>query len=117
MDLLAALLAYDPAVRLTPLQALSHDFFADAFPVCALLPAAAAAAAAAATAAAASADTKPPGLAVARPDLGRRAAPEPPPSSHAPRLGKRAAEQACPGAAPPAIVPRLAELGHRSKDR
>ena len=125
MDLLAALLAYDPAVRLTPLQALSHDFFADAFPVCALLPAAAAAAAAADAAAAAaeaaeaaetaSADTKPPALAVARPDLGRRAAPEPPPSSHAPRLGKRAAVQACPGAAPPAIVPRLAELGHRSR--
>ena len=119
MDLLAALLAYDPAVRLTPLQALSHDFFADAFPVCALLPAAAAAEAAAAAAEAAaeaaSADTKPPALAVARPDLGRRAAPEPPPSSHAPRLGKRAAVQACPGAAPPAIVPRLAELGHRSR--
>ena len=120
MDLLAALLAYDPAVRLTPLQALSHDFFADAFPVCALLPAAAAAEAAAAAAAAeaaeaASADTKPPALAVARPDLGRRAAPEPPPSSHAPRLGKRAAAQACPGVAPPAIVPRLAELGHRSR--
>ena len=112
MDLLAALLAYDPAVRLTPLQALSHDFFADAFPVCALLPAAAAAEAAAE---AASADTKPPALAVARPDLGRRAAPEPPPSSHAPRLGKRAAAQACPGVAPPAIVPRLAELGHRSR--
>ena len=113
MDLLAALLAYDPAARLTPLQALSHDFFADAFPVCALLPAAATAAAAAAEAA--SADTKPPALAVARPDLGRRAAPEPPPSSHAPRLGKRAAAQACPGVAPPAIVPRLAELGHRSR--
>ena len=120
MDLLAALLAYDPAVRLTPLQALSHDFFADAFPVCALLPAAAAAEAAAAAAEAAaeaaSADTKPPALAVARPDLGRRAAPEPPPSSHAPRLGKRAAAQACPGATPPAIVPRLAELGHRSRN-
>ena len=119
MDLLAALLAYDPAVRLTPLQALSHDFFADAFPVCALLPAAAAAEAAAAAAEAAaeaaSADTKPPALAVARPDLGRRAAPEPPPSSHAPRLGKRAGAQACPGVAPPAIVPRLAELGHRSR--
>ena len=114
MDLLAALLAYDPAARLTPLQALSHDFFADAFPVCALLPAAAAAAAAAA-AEAASADTKPPGLAVARPDLGRRAAPEPPPFSHTPRLGKRAADEACPGVAPPAVVPRLAELGHRLK--
>ena len=106
MDLLAALLAYDPAARLTPLQALSHDFFADAFPVCALLPAAAAAAAAAA-AEAASADAKPPGLAAARPDLGRHAAPEPPPSSHAPpRPGKRAAAHACPGAA---------ELGHRLK--
>ena len=105
MDLLAALLAYDPAARLTPLQALSHDFFADAFPVCALLPAAAAAAAAAAEAA--SADAKPPGLAAARPDLGRHAAPEPPPSSHAPpRPGKRAAAHACPGAA---------ELGHRLK--
>ena len=112
MDLLAALLAYDPAARLTPLQALSHDFFADAFPVCALLPAAAAAAAAAE---AASADTKPLGLAVSRPDLGRCAAPEPPPSSHMPRLGKRAAEQACPGVAPPAVVPRLGELGHRLK--
>ena len=74
-----------------------------------------AAAAAEAAAEAASADTKPPALAVARPDLGRRAAPEPPPSSHAPRLGKRAAEQACPGVAPPAVVPRLGELGHRLK--
>jgi len=108
MDLLAALLAYDPAARLTPLQALSHDFFADAFPMCALLPAAAAAA----TAEAASADTKPPGLAAARPGLGRSAAPEPPPSLHTPRLGKRTAEQACPGAAPPTVVPRLGELGH-----
>ena len=91
-----------------------NDFFADAFPVCALLPAAAAAAAAAEAAEAASADTKPPGLAVAGPGLGRRAAPKTPPPSHTPRLGKRAVEQACPGAAAPAVVPRLAELGHRS---
>ena len=105
-------MAYDPAVRLTPLQALSHDFFADAFPVCALLPAVAATAAEAAAAEAASTDVKPPGLVAAKPDLGHSTVLEPPPSSHTPRLSKRAAEPVCPGAAPPAVVPRLGELGH-----
>ena len=98
MDLIAAMLAYDPAARLTPLQALSHELFADAFPVCALLPAAAA-------------DTKaePPasggvgGGGGAAPGGAQQAA-EPP--EHTPRLSKRAEPSAAGADAEPAAQPK-----------
>ena len=105
MDLIAAMLAYDPAARLTPLQALSHELFADAFPVCALLPAAAA-------------DTKaePPasggvgggggvrgGGGGAAPGGAQQAA-EPP--EHTPRLSKRAEPSVAGADAEPAAQPK-----------
>ena len=91
LDLIAAMLDYDPATRLTPQRALAHPLFADAFPVRALRPEPPAAAESGEPAEGSGA----PGSAPAGPRaVGEqpKAGEAPSPPAHTPRLGKRGAE-------------------------
>ena len=95
LDLIAAMLDYDPATRLTPQQALAHPLFADAFPLRALRPEPPAAAEHAERAERAESSSGAPGCAPGGPRAGGEqpaAGEAPSPPAHTPRLGKRGAE-------------------------